>query len=68
MSETMTARPGFQLLCVNCDALAIVLDCAEGAPSSAEIKCRDCGALRGTLGDLRNLALPDQRDAFDLEW
>jgi hypothetical protein len=64
----MTVRPRFQLVCVNCDALGIVLDYAEGAPSSTPIKCRDCGALRGTLGDLRNLALADQRDTFDVEW
>jgi hypothetical protein len=64
----MAVRPRFQLVCVNCDALGIVLDYAEGAPSSTSIKCRDCGALRGTLGDLRNLALADQRDTFDVEW
>jgi len=50
LSETMTARPGFQLVCANCDALAVVLDYAEGAPLSTPINCRYCGALRGTLG------------------
>jgi hypothetical protein len=64
----MIVRPRFQLVCVNCDALGIILDYVEGAPSSTPIKCRDCGALRGTLGDLRNLALADQRDTFDVEW
>jgi hypothetical protein len=64
----MTVRPRFQLVCVNCDALGIVLDYAEGAPSSTPIKCRDCGALRGTLGELRNLALADRRDTFGVEW
>jgi hypothetical protein len=63
----MNVRPLFQLICVNCGALGIVFDYTEDAPLSTSINCRDCGALRGTLGDLRNLALPDQRDVFDSE-
>src|SRR5271156_1567776 len=66
LSKTMTARSGFQLVCANCDALAIVLDYAEGAPLSTPINCRCCGARRGTLGDLRNLTLPDERDTSDI--
>jgi hypothetical protein len=60
-------RPAFQLVCVNCDALGIVLDYAEDGPSSAQIKCRGCGAPRGTLGDLRNLALSDRSDSFSVD-
>lgn len=67
MSEKMNVRPAFQIVCANCDALGIVLDYAEGAPSSIPIKCSGCGDLRGTLGDLRKLALPDQRDIFDVD-
>jgi hypothetical protein len=55
-----TAAPGFKIVCKICDALGIVFDCAEGAPSSTQIKCRHCGALRGTLGELRNLYLSHQ--------
>jgi hypothetical protein len=67
-SKKLNVVPAFQLICINCDALGIVFDYAEGAPSSTPIKCRDCDALRGTLGDLRNLALRDRRDCLDPDW
>jgi hypothetical protein len=63
----MRAGTAFQLVCVNCDALGIVFDFAEDAPSSAQIKCRGCDAPRGTLGDLRNLALSDRTDIFSFD-
>jgi hypothetical protein len=66
-ARTMNVRPAFQLVCVNCDALGIVLDHPEDAPSSAQIKCCYCGAPRGTLGDLRNLALSDRNDIFNAD-
>ena len=62
----MSDRPAFQLVCIKCDALGIVLDCTEGAPLSTPIQCRGCGGLRGTLGDLRILARPDRHDLFDV--
>ena len=60
----MKVRHAFQLVCVNCDAPGIVLDHVEYAPSSAQVKCRGCGAPRGTLGDLRDLALSHRTDTF----
>ena len=57
--------PEFRIVCINCDALGIAFDCAEDAPSSTRIRCRNCGAPRGTLGDLRNLAVSDRQDLFD---
>ena len=60
----MNVRPTFQLVCVNCDAVGVVLDYAEGAPSFTQIRCSDCGAPRGTLGDLRDLAQSDQTGVF----
>ncbi len=42
----------FQIVCKLCDGLGIVFDCTEGAPFNTVIKCRHCGAPRGTLGDL----------------
>ena len=54
-------RRDFEVVCINCDTLGIVFDCAEGAPSSTEIKCRHCGGLRGTLGDLRTFLLQTDR-------
>jgi hypothetical protein len=55
----------FRIVCINCDTLGIVLDCPEGAPPSTQIKCRHCGALRGTLGELRELSCSDRRDLFE---
>jgi hypothetical protein len=62
----MSDPPAFQIVCIRCEALGIVFDCAEGAPLSTPIKCRGCGGLRGTLGDLRTLARPTPRDIFDI--
>jgi hypothetical protein len=58
--------PQFSIVCKICDGLGIVFDCAEQAPSSTQIKCRHCGAPRGTLGDLRNLSNSDRQDLFEI--
>jgi hypothetical protein len=58
-------RPSFHLICIDCHALGIVLDHAANAPSSTLIKCRHCGAPRGTLGDLRSLAQSTRHDLFE---
>jgi hypothetical protein len=63
----MNIRPTFQLVCIDCDTLGIVLDYAEGAPLSTPIKCRGCGGFRGTLAGLRRMALPEQKDVFEIE-
>ena len=65
-SQKIPASRGFKLVCVNCDALGIVFDFPENAPTSAMIKCRDCGAPRGTLGDLRRLSGSDRQDLFEV--
>jgi hypothetical protein len=65
-AQNMTGCPAFRLVCANCNTIGIVLDYVEGASSSTPIFCRGCGALRGTLGALRNLSLPDNRDIFDV--
>jgi hypothetical protein len=64
----MSDRPAFQLVCIKCEALGIVFDYAEGAPLSTQIKCRGCGGLRGTLGDLRTLGGPHQLDIFKVTY
>jgi hypothetical protein len=61
-----TLRPEFRLVCVNCDALGIVFDFPEDAPTSTMIKCRLCGAPRGTLGELRRLSCSDRQDLFEV--
>ena len=60
-------RPLFQIVCVQCDAVGIAIDFPEDAPTSTAIKCRQCGAPRGTLGDLRSLASSDRNDLNDFE-
>jgi hypothetical protein len=57
---------GFKIVCVDCDALGIVIDFPEDAPSSIQIKCQNCGAPRGTLGSLRHLSCSDRRDLFEV--
>jgi len=63
---TPNPRSDFRIVCINCDALGIVFDCPEGAPSTTQIQCRHCGAPRGTLGDLRKLSCSDRRDLFEV--
>jgi hypothetical protein len=62
----MNVLPEFQLICINCDYLGITLDFPEDAPPSTQIRCSACGAPRGTLGELRNLATSDRRNLFEL--
>jgi hypothetical protein len=64
--QTTKERTGFSLICINCDAVGIVFDCAEDAPSSTTIKGRHCGAPRGTLGDLRRLSISATQDVFEI--
>jgi hypothetical protein len=74
MSNSKAARvadaaippPDFRIVCITCDSLGIIFDCPEGAASSTQIKCRHCGAPRGTLGELRKLSCSDRRDLFDV--
>jgi hypothetical protein len=66
MSKMMDICPPFQLVCAGCDALGIMIENdAESAPSATPIRCRGCGAVRGTLGGLRNLALSKPHDSID---
>jgi hypothetical protein len=56
----------FQLVCIECDSIGVVIDHGGLAPPSAIIRCRHCSAARGTLGELRSLARSDRRDLFDV--
>jgi len=64
--QAAIARPSFRIVCINCDSLGIVFDFPEGAPASTLIKCRHCGAPRGTLGELRALSCSDRRDRLEV--
>jgi hypothetical protein len=63
----MTVFRGFKPVCETCNSLGIVLEYGEGAPSSMQIKCSGCGAPRGTLGALRNLARSRSKELFELQ-
>ena len=55
----------FQLVCAQCDSVAMIMDHGEQAPSSSILKCSRCEANRRTLGELRALANSGRRDLFD---
>ncbi len=55
----------FQLVCVECNSVGVVIDGSVLAPPSTIVKCSHCQSARGTLGDLRNLANSGRRDLFD---
>jgi len=55
----------FQLVCAKCDSVGVIIDHGELAPASAVVRCSHCEGARGTLGELRNLAISGRRDLFD---
>jgi hypothetical protein len=55
----------FQLVCAKCDSVGVIIDHGELAPASSIVRCSHCEAARGTLGELRNLAITGRRDLFD---
>jgi hypothetical protein len=55
----------FQLVCVACDGVGVTIDQPELSAPSAIVRCSHCQAPRGTLGELRRLALSDRRDLFE---
>jgi hypothetical protein len=55
----------FQLVCVECGSVGVIIDGSELAPRSTIVRCGYCQSARGTLGDLRNLANSGWRDLFD---
>ncbi len=49
-------RTGLKVVCDACGSLSIKAIDPDSAPDHAEVHCRRCNAVRGTLGDLRELA------------
>jgi hypothetical protein len=59
-----TSRAGFKIVCTDCGNLSIkVAPKASDSPDTI-IECRRCNAVRGTLGDLQDLARRG-RDSFE---
>jgi hypothetical protein len=50
------ARAGFMIVCDQCGGLSIKMADPTTSPTTALVQCRRCDAVRGTLGDLHDLA------------
>jgi hypothetical protein len=48
---------GFQIICNDCGCLAVRIEDPIKASREAKVYCGDCGASRGTMGALRDLAV-----------
>jgi len=57
----------FQIVCGKCGGLAVKIENPERASRETIVYCGDCGASRGTMGELRDLAvLPKALDVLPL--
>jgi hypothetical protein len=56
-SLLMSDRYAFQIVCIDCGCLSIRIEDPVSASRDAIVYCGDCGGSRGTLGDLRDLAV-----------
>jgi hypothetical protein len=62
-SFSMKTGIDFQIVCGKCGSLAVKIENPERASRETIVYCGDCGASRGTMGGLRDLAvLPKAHD------
>ena len=47
---------GFRMVCDRCGGLSIRMADPQKSSSSTPVQCRGCDAVRGTLGELHDLA------------
>lgn len=52
----MNTKLEFQMVCGSCGGLSVKIDDPERACREAIVYCSNCGASRGTMGSLRDLA------------
>ena len=52
----MNTNVEFQMVCHDCGSLTIKIENSEGASRNTLLYCGRCGASRGTMGALRDLA------------
>ena len=50
------SNEGFRLVCDRCGGLAIKIADPTKSSDSTPVQCRGCDAVRGTLGELHDLA------------
>ena len=55
-SPTSRERSGFKIVCIDCGSLSIKVADPAHAADTTPVECARCGAIRGTLADLRDLA------------
>jgi len=53
----MSNESAFQIVCTNCNCLSIKIEEPVRSSREAIVHCGDCGAARGTVGALRDLAV-----------
>ena len=56
---SMNINVEFQMVCDDCGSLTIKIENPEGASRETVVYCGHCGASRGTMGVLRDLAGAD---------
>ena len=56
-SFSMKTGIDFQIVCSKCGGLAVKIENPRRASRETIVCCGDCGASRGTMGGLRNLAV-----------
>jgi hypothetical protein len=49
-------QPGFKIICADCGSLSIQVKDPANSPATTPVLCGCCGAVRGTLGELHDLA------------
>jgi len=49
-------RSRFKIVCADCGSLSIKVEDPANQPVTTLVLCSGCGAVRGTLGDLQDLA------------
>lgn len=65
-SPTPNERSGFKIVCNDCGSLSIKVVDPVNAKGTTPVECARCGAVRGTLADLRCLAI-SSGDVFQFE-
>jgi hypothetical protein len=59
-------RSGFNIVCIDCGSLSIKVADPVHAVDTTPVECARCGSIRGTLADLRGLALSGS-DIFEVQ-
>jgi predicted Zn finger-like uncharacterized protein len=57
MANVESARgQRFKIVCENCGSLSIKVSDPANSPAATVVQCGRCNAVRGTVGDLHDLA------------